>query len=31
MTDADWYDVGTFQEYERATQAIDLESDRFSI
>jgi NDP-mannose synthase len=29
--DADWYDVGTFEEYERAVQDISRRADAFGV
>jgi NDP-sugar pyrophosphorylase family protein len=30
-TDAEWYDIGTFQEYERAMQALELRPTEFGL
>jgi NDP-mannose synthase len=31
LTEADWYDIGTIDEYERASQAVELEPEKFGM
>ena len=31
LTDADWYDIGTIDEYERASNAVELDPERFGM
>jgi len=31
LTDADWYDIGTLDEYERASNAVELDPERFGM
>ena len=30
-SDADWYDIGTFDEYERAAQDFEREPEKFEV
>ena len=31
LTEADWYDIGTIDEYERASQAVEMEPEKFGM
>jgi NDP-sugar pyrophosphorylase family protein len=31
LTDADWYDIGTVEEYERASRAVELAPEKFGM